>query len=86
VSNFGIKGDIEKLKFGGYALKVHIFDPVTKQWYDNIEVGRGTPMDKAQVVKMLEGLDDSSLFQLIHEKPPTNEDLIIIKEAAKKPL
>lgn len=86
VSSFGVKGDIEKLKFGGYALKVHVYDPITKQWYDNIEVGRGTPMDKSQVVKMLEGLDDSSLYQLVHEQPPTNEDLNKVKEAAKKPL
>lgn len=86
IETYGIKANIEQPSPGKYSIRVSAYDPVTKEWYEDISFPRNTLVREDQVIPLMLQLNDAAVFELINEKVPTAEELKIVKEASKKPL
>jgi hypothetical protein len=86
IETYGIKGNIEQPSPGKYSIRVSAYDPVTKEWYEDISYPRNSLVREDQVIPLMLQLNDAAVFELLNEKVPTAEELKIVKEASKKPL
>jgi len=86
VSTYGIKANLEEPSPGKYSIRLSIYDPVTKTWYDDIPFPRQSLLTQERIAPSLSGLNDAVLYEYLHEKPATAVDLKRVQEASKKPL
>lgn len=93
---YGIKANIERTPFNKndpserndndkYSIRISAYDPITKQWYDDIPYPRTDLVREDQVIPLMIGLNDAAIFELINEKAPTAEELKQVQQASKKP-
>ena len=84
VDIYGVKGNI--IQSGGlYGYKLAVFDPLRKQWVNDISYPRGGLMQKEKLAAAMGSLNDAAIFELINERPPTAAELKLMKEASKIP-
>jgi hypothetical protein len=86
VNIFGVVGNIQKSSSGKYSIRISAYDPVRKQWFEDISYPRNQLVREDQVVPLMAGLNDAAVFELLNERPPSAEELKIIQQASKKPL
>lgn len=86
VEIFGVKANIEQPSPGKYSIRISAYDPVRKQWFDDISYPRNQLVREDQVIPLMTGLNDAAVFELLNDTPPTSEDLKRIQQASKKPL
>jgi len=84
VDIYGVKGNI--IQSGGlYGYKLAVFDPLRKQWVNDVSYPRGGLMQKEKLAAAMGSLNDAAIFELINERPPTAAELKLMKEASKIP-
>ncbi len=86
VGTYGIKANLEEVSSGKYSIRLSVYDPETKTWHDDLPFPRANLITQEQIAPSLSGLNDAALYEYIHEKSATAEDLKKLKEASKKPL
>jgi len=84
VDIYGIKGNL--IQSGGlYQMKLTVFDPIKKEWVNDISYPRGGLMQKERIAAALSNLNDAAVFELIYDRPPTAAELTAIKAASNIP-
>ena len=84
VKSFGLSGNIVTADGGKtYSLEMNIFDPIKKKLHENIPYPR--LLSEEEVVKVMVGLTDASVYQILNKKSPTNSELQNLQEASQKP-
>lgn len=88
VKNYGVKANIETLYPGSnqYTIKLSVFDPITKQWFDNIDYPSTGMIPENAISTALQKLNDGAIYQMINDTPATVNDLKRVEAASKKPL
>lgn len=85
VDIYGVKGNL--IQSGGlYQIKITVFDPIKKEWVNDISYPRGGLMQKEKIAAAMSNLNDSAIFELLYDRPPTAVELKAIKEASNIPL
>lgn len=85
VDIYGVKGNL--IQSGGlYQIKITVFDPIKKEWVNDISYPRGGLMQKEKIAAAMSNLNDSAIFELLYDRPPTAAELKAIKEASNIPL
>jgi len=85
VDIYGVKGNL--IQSGGlYQMKLTVFDPIKKEWVNDISYPRGGLMQKEKIAAAMSNLNDSAIFELLYDRPPTAVELKAIKEASNIPL
>ena len=84
VDVYGVKGNIIQSD-GLYGYKLAVFDPLKKEWVNDISYPRGGLMQKERLAAAMGNLNDAMIFELIYDRPPTAAELKLIKEASKIP-
>ena len=84
VKSFGVSGNIVSQDFGRtYSLRLNIYDPITKSLQQDIPYPR--MLTEAEVVPLMKGLTDTSVYEIINEKSATKTDLQRLQKASKNP-
>ena len=84
VKSFGVSGNIVSQDFGRtYSLRLNIYDPITKSLQQDIPYPR--MLTEAEVVPLMQGLTDASVYEIINEKSATKTDLQRLQKASKNP-
>ena len=84
VKSFGVSGNIVSQDFGRtYSLRLNIYDPITKSLQQDIPYPR--MLTEAEVVPLMKGLTDASVYEIINEKSATKTDLQRLQKASKNP-
>lgn len=88
VRTYGIKANVVTLMPGSnrYTIKLSVFDPVKKTWYDDIDYPSSGMIPVNAIAPALMKLNDSAIYEIINGKPATVNDLKTIDSASKKPL
>jgi len=85
VDIYGVKGNI--IQSGGlYNIKLAVFDPLKKEWVNDVSYPRGGLMQKERLAAAMSSLNDVAVFELLYDRPPTAAELKAIKQAANIPL
>jgi len=83
VDIYGVKGNL--IQSGGlYQIKLAVFDPIKKEWVNDISYPRGM-MEKEKIAAAQSNLNDAIVFELLHERTPTAADLDAVKAASNIP-
>jgi len=84
VKSFGVSGNIVSGDGGKtYSLRLNIYDPITKSLQQDIPYPR--MLTEAEVVPLMQGLTDASVYEIINEKSATKTDLQRLQKASKNP-
>jgi hypothetical protein len=84
VDIYGVKGNL--IQSGGlYQVKLTVFDPIKKEWVNDVSYPRGGLMQKEKIAAAMSNLNDSAIFELLYDRPPTAAELKAIKEASNIP-
>ncbi len=84
VKSFGVSGNIVSQDFGRtYSLRLNIYDPITKSLQEDIAYPR--MLTEAEVVPIMQGLTDASIYEIKNEKSATKTDLQRLQKASKNP-
>jgi hypothetical protein len=84
VKSFGVSGNIVSGDGGRtYSLRLNIYDPITKSLQQDIPYPR--MLTEAEVVPLMQGLTDASVYEIINEKSATKTDLQRLQKASKNP-
>lgn len=86
VQIYGVKANIEQPSPGKYSIRISAFDPVKKQWFEDISYPRNQLVREDQVIPLMRMLNDAAVYELLNETSPTAEDLKRVQQASKKPL
>jgi len=62
---------------------LNIYDPITKSLQQDIPYPR--MLTEAEVVPLMQGLTDASVYEIINEKSATKTDLQRLQKASKNP-
>lgn len=84
VKSFGVSGNIVSGDGGRtYSLRLNIYNPITKSLQEDIPYPR--MLTEAEVVPLMQGLTDASVYEIINEKSATKTDLQRLQKASKNP-
>ena len=84
VTSYGMSGNIISQDFGRtYALVLNIYDPITKKLQEDIYYPR--ILTEAEVVPIMQGLTDASIYEIVNEKSATSNDLQRLQKSSKNP-
>jgi len=86
-SIYGVTGNIETPDGGNsYTIRLNVYDPIKGKWIENIPYPPSGMVSEDQLTKAMQGLNDSSIFQMLTGKIATSQTLNQIKNISKKPL
>lgn len=80
---YGVSGNIITTS-SGYSIRLNIYDPTSGKWYEDIDYPSQSMLER-EVVPFMAGLTDARIFEIIHGKPATANDLKQVKESSKNP-
>lgn len=84
VNTYGVRANLVNSD-GGYSIRLSVYDPITGRWNDDIPYPRTGLMTEDRVVGAMRNLNDSAIYEILHDRVPSDKDLKILQEAAKKP-
>lgn len=85
VKSFGVSGNLKTMDGGKtYSLRLNIYNPLTKTVQEDIPYPR--VLTEGEVVPIMQGLTDASVYELINEKSATSGELQRLQRASKIPL
>lgn len=84
VKSFGVSGNIVSGDGGRtYSLRLNIYNPITKSLQEDVPYPR--MLLESEVVPIMQGLTDASIYEIINEKSATKTDLQRLQKASKNP-
>jgi len=86
VQIYGVKANVIQASAGRYTLRLAVYDPVEKKWYNDIQYPRKGLLNDEQGGKAIVQLNDAAIHELIYEKPMTSADAKKLQNASQKPL
>ena len=84
VQNYGVSGNLITGQNGLSQLRLNVTDPLTNEVIEDV----GYPnfmINTNQVNTAIKGLTDETIFILLHNRPPSAEELKKIKQASQNP-
>ena len=84
VKSYGVSGNIVSADKGKtYSIRMNIYDPITKKLYEDIPYPR--IVLEEEVVPLMQGLTDASIYEIVNEKSATSNDLQRLQKSSKNP-
>jgi hypothetical protein len=84
VKSFGVSGNIVSGDGGKtYSLRLNIYNPITKSLQEDVPYPR--MLLESEVVPIMQGLTDASVYEIINERSATKTDLQRLQKASKNP-
>ena len=84
VKSFGVSGNIVSGDGGRtYSLRLNIYNPITKSLQEDVPYPR--MLLESEVVPIMQGLTDASVYEIINERSATKTDLQRLQKASKNP-
>lgn len=84
---YGVSGNIESPDGGkSYSVRLNIYDPVKGVWHENIPYPASGLVNEEQLTKAMQGLSDSSIYEMLTGSTASSKALNQVKNASKKPL